>query len=107
MWAGLSHSIRSCSLAETPSHCHWRDIWPPKPFVSVGKQFDVSFIIPPVLRLWDIGTPGIARACCFRGRTLMQVALNTVHPPQGVTTVAVMVWLRTRTKTTQRILNSL
>jgi len=37
----------------------------------------------------------------------MQVALITIHPAQAVTTVAVMFWLRTKTKTTQRILNSL
>src|SRR5580700_9335907 len=98
MWVGLSHSIRLCSLAETPSNCHWRDIWPPKPFVSVGKQLDVAFIIKPVLRFWDIDS-GIACACCFRGRTLMQVAFNSVHPAQGVTTVAVMFWLRAKIKT--------
>jgi hypothetical protein len=37
----------------------------------------------------------------------MQVAIITVHPAQGATTVAMMFWPRTKTKTTQRTLNSL
>lgn len=96
MWSGLSHSIRSCSLAETPSHCHWRDIWPPKPFVSVGKQFDLSFIIPPVLRLWDI-EHSWNRTCMLFPRKNTH-ASRPQHCPSGP---------GGHNKTTQRILNSL
>jgi hypothetical protein len=39
-------------------------------------------------------------------RTLMQVALITVHAAQGATTVAMMFWPRTKTKATQRTFNS-
>jgi hypothetical protein len=83
MWARLNRSIRSCSPADAPPNCHWHDIWAPKLFVSVGKQFDVSLIIPPVLRFGTLSTPGIARAYCYRGRTLMQVSLIAAHPDQG------------------------
>jgi hypothetical protein len=67
----------------------------------------VSFKIPLVLRFGRRARLESHVHIVSAERTLMQVALITVHPAQGATTVAKMFWPRTKTKTTQRTLNSL
>jgi hypothetical protein len=66
----------------------------------------VSFKIPLVLRFGRRARLESHVHIVSAERTLMQVALITVHPAQGATTVAMMFWPRTKTRTTQRTLNS-
>jgi hypothetical protein len=66
----------------------------------------VSVKIPLVLRLGHRARLESHVHIVSAERTLMQVALITVHPAQGATTVAMMFWPRTRTKATQRTFNS-
>ena len=64
----------------------------------------MSFKIPLVLRLGRRARLESHVHIVSAERTLMQVALITVHPAQGATTVAMMFWPRRKT---QRTLNSL
>jgi hypothetical protein len=66
----------------------------------------VSFKIPLMLRLGHRARLESRVHIVSAERTLMQVALITVRSAQGATTVAMMFWPRTKTRTTQRTLNS-